>query len=82
MAESEQKTCAHTPCQCPVEDAAGYCSDYCRKASSKAAVTNALDMAVCTCAHVTCMRHDAVRHRSISMPSVPAEHFHFQPAFG
>jgi hypothetical protein len=82
MAKPEPTTCAHTPCQCPVTETGGYCSDGCRKASSHAAVPNALDMAVCVCGHIDCMRHDAVRHRSFRMPSIPAEHFHFQPAFG
>ena len=48
MAEQEQKSCAHEPCQCTVPAGEKYCSDWCRDAGSKE-----VEIA-CECGHPPC----------------------------
>ncbi len=45
---TEQKTCAHIPCTCPVPAGEQYCGERCRDAGSS-------DVEIaCECDHATC----------------------------
>lgn len=56
--------CSHNPCLCPTAPGSLYCCPECEQSSSEGMVPAALDMAVCTCGHASCLELEAANRRS------------------